>query len=156
MSHNHKITFNHSINLPLAIKTHVVNSKLIINGVMEISSEMKPPSKWGRFWYKILLGWVWEDLRPKKKNTQVHLLPGSTTSLQGRFSNIIFPPASPVNPSLTVLDFVFKSIDKNGMIKFLDDFGSLLLDATHLIPAIKEKYPQDENKVKLWEKLHGV
>ena len=37
-------------------------SKLIIGDLMVVMSRNTMPSRWRRFWYRILLGWEWEKV----------------------------------------------------------------------------------------------
>ena len=47
-------------------------------------------------------------------------------------------------------------VDLNGMTKLLDDTGLLLKMFPAVRKLLKQKYPQDENKIKLWEILQGL
>lgn len=40
-------------------------SKLTVHGFINIEMPTKIPNIWVRFWYKILLGWKWENLDGK-------------------------------------------------------------------------------------------
>ena len=48
-----------------------------------------------------------------------------------------------------------KYIERHGMNKYLN---ALLISELHqvVLPQIKEKYPNEATKIKLWQKLHGV
>ena len=52
--------------------------------------------------------------------------------------------------------FIYKYVETHGMTKLLDNFGSLLLPASHIVASLKDKYPNEATKIKLWQKLHGV
>ncbi len=41
-------------------------SSLTINSTLTYKFIRRVPSRWNRFWYRVLLGWTWEDLTKKK------------------------------------------------------------------------------------------
>jgi len=52
--------------------------------------------------------------------------------------------------------FIYKYVETHGMTKLLDNFRDLLLPASYLLESMKDKYPKEADKIKLWQKLHGV
>jgi hypothetical protein len=57
---------------------------------------------------------------------------------------------------MTKHEFSHIFIDKYGICKFFDDFGGSLLNDYNFVQILKQNYPKDNNKIRLWEILHGV
>lgn len=68
------------------IKPPVYRSVMIM-GRFRVPTETPMPNRWKRFWYRVLLGWKWEELKPAEPLctcTPFHLVDCAITQAAAR------------------------------------------------------------------------